>query len=323
MEFDVCLTISGLCMFVPGEGADGRPAMHVLMPASTHAADAAGADAQGGEHSGGAHAAHHHAARHVVQLIYDARYHREEDVPEAERGKPCRRQSLDDCTVVVRHRLGQTLDASVEQDRVPLLDSTVGFGGVSPGLLRDPLSERLAARAELRIGSAEHYSGVGMGGGKKFRLCTVDHDTATARCDPDSSRPPQQMAEHVEWWLGRYRDAVALTDLLEITDRRGKPVSLPRGRLKPLPRKNVVHLRLLHAVPGALPERKCRQYDFENTHGGDHFEMYYQLDDLPDSVPHAVVEATSVACGSELSNRRPAVPSVVCVVSQARRRQPA
>lgn len=315
MEFDVCLTISGLCMFVPGESASGEPVMHVLMPASAHEADAVSqtGGAQGHEHPDGAS-----ANTHVVELIYDTRYHRPEDVPETERRKSCQRPKLDGCVIAVRHPSGQPLDTSVKEDCVPLLDPTVGFGGVDPHLVRGPLSKRLAARAELCIGEAAFYSGIGMAQEKRLRLCPADHDASTVRCDPTSPRPPQLMAEHVEWWLGRYCDGVALTDLLTATRRDGTPVALPAGRLSPRAGEKVIYLRLLHAVPNALPDGKCREYDFAGTYGGDHFEMYYQLDGLPNSVSHTTVEAGAAASTSGVVSQKFLAPSVVCVVAQAR-----
>lgn len=141
MAFELRLTITGLCMFVPGDGTD--PVLHVLMPEPC---------------SLPGHAGHDHGVAHRAVLMYDRVYHPAGEGPSG--NSRCVPVPLDGCAVKVQGANNPSAQPTVSETEVPRIYETSEFAGVSRACVNVPLDARVHTRIELRgTGSAVDYSG--------------------------------------------------------------------------------------------------------------------------------------------------------------------
>jgi hypothetical protein len=136
MSFELRITFSGLCMFVPGKDAEaGR--MHVLMPAT-------------GAHDHGGHAAagEQPVEQHVLRLAYDAVH--EQTSPGAPTRKPVFVE-LAGSALSVPHDGRPSADPAVPPSVVDLFRVTEDK--IDPALVRGAPAGHVAARVSMGAGA--------------------------------------------------------------------------------------------------------------------------------------------------------------------------
>lgn len=312
MRFRLNLTISGLCMFVPGPGASPQ-VMYVLMPNPARYGAGEQPDLAP-DHAGG------HHEPHTACLMYD----RECRVPDSEALKgeatQCAEVRLNGCVAEFAHRAGGKLKPAVDTEYVVCLTPSAHFTGVPRAYVEGPLvpsvAEHVAARVALRVGEATGYPDLTEHPGKRPKYC-LGHENS--KCGENGTgQQARVMTEHVTWSLGEYEESVALEDVLTVTPMptNGSEQWL-RGRLRPRRGETSVEVRLLYVVPQALANGLCRKYVFPDLGGANarnHFPMFYRLAADPTNEPMTTIPETSSLHDLAVS---PLVPSVVCMTSQS------
>lgn len=297
MSVQVYLTISGLCMYVPG-GAKDPSVLHVLMPSHRHRA---APDPDGRERD-------ERLVEHRAVLVVDRKYVDHGEQPGGGEGTgdvdKCNPLGLDGCAVLVRGRAPGAPPPRVDPHFVVRLDSSANFPGVRHACIETSLDPWVHARLELRGAARPKYSWLEPDPGKPRRQCLVPPG---GECRPGGVHPPRPMAEHVTWDLGPYdEDVLTLASVFDAVPDT-KPPAWLATRLRP--RNDRVELRIAYVLPSVLPSVCENQYNASGT-GNAHFAMFYGLG-APHPGPWFEIQAEA---GPELAplGKGPLYPSEVC-----------